>query len=72
MQCIAGCVGVVLGWQATVVLSVLVVAAYLVLLAFVRLWPEGKGPGWLTSLSVTVLIWLLLWGLVVEQWPGLM
>jgi len=60
-----------LGWQATVVLAIVSTAVYLFLLAFIRLWPEDKGPGWLASMSVTVLLWLMIWGRVVERWPGL-
>ena len=65
------CVGLMLGWQATVVLAVASTALYLFSLAFVRLWPEGKGPGWLTSLTLAALVWLLFWAPLANRWPAL-
>ncbi len=65
------CVGLFLGWQAAVVLTLVTAAIYGVLLIVGRWLPAVKrfGPtGWL---ALGTLAWILAWRSLVERFPGL-
>ncbi len=63
------CVGLVLGWQATVVVGIAATAVYLLVLAFRLVSPGDKKLGWLASLTLTTVFWLLVWNPVTSRWP---
>ncbi len=65
------CVGLFLGWQATVVLTLVTAAIYGALLIVGRWLPAVRrlGPaGWL---ALGTLAWILAWRSLVERFPGL-
>ena len=65
------CVGLFLGWQAAVVLTLLTAAAYGVLAVSGRWFPPLRRLGPTSCLAPATLAWILAWRSLVESFPGL-
>lgn len=63
------CVGLVLGWQAMIVVAIGATAVYLLVLALRLVSPTDKKPGWLAALGATTVFWLVVWSPVASRWP---
>lgn len=63
------CVGLVLGWQAAILVGIGTTAVYLLVLALRLVSPTDKKPGWLAALGITTVLWLLVWSPVASRWP---
>ena len=62
------CVGLFLGWQAVLMLTLLTVAVHLVSSVFRRLWPSLRRIPPTAWLALATLVWILTWRSLVSRW----
>ena len=67
----AACVGLFLGWQAAVWLTLAAIGVLLLLAAFRPLLPSAGRVSPTAVLAVSTLGWILAWARLVAVWPGL-